>query len=147
MCVVQVRSSEMFTPRYLKLLTLSTGVPLIIRREYGHCCLSLKSTISSLVLLTFRERQLSWHHDVSLSTSSKYVVSSLLEMRPRTTVSSANLTRSRVCRRVEQGTQHTALWGSYVQSDRVGGKLAYFHHLRSAGEEVLNPELNITIFV
>ncbi len=24
------------------------------------------------VLLTFRERQLSWHHDVSLSTSSKY---------------------------------------------------------------------------
>ncbi len=27
MCVVQVRSSEMFTPRYLKLLTLSTGVP------------------------------------------------------------------------------------------------------------------------
>ncbi len=39
-----------------------------------------------------RERQLSWHHDVSLSTSPKYVVSSLLEMRPRTTVSSANLT-------------------------------------------------------
>ncbi len=38
-----------------------------------------------------RERQLSWHHDVSLSTSSKYAVSSLLEMRPRTTVSSANL--------------------------------------------------------
>ncbi len=31
MCAVQVRSSEMFTPRYLKLLTLSTGVPLIIR--------------------------------------------------------------------------------------------------------------------
>ncbi len=31
MCVVQVMSSEMFTPRYLKMLTLSTGVPLIIR--------------------------------------------------------------------------------------------------------------------
>ncbi len=31
-------------------------------------------------------------HDVSLSTSPKYAVSSLLEMRPRTTVSSANLT-------------------------------------------------------
>ncbi len=44
-----------------------------------------------LVLLTFRERQLSWHHDVSLSTSSKYAVSSLLEIRPRTTVSSAHL--------------------------------------------------------
>ncbi len=39
-----------------------------------------------------RERQLSWHHDVSLSTSPKYAASSLLEMRPRTTVSSANLT-------------------------------------------------------
>ncbi len=48
--------------------------------------------VDSLVLLMFRERQLSWHHDVSLSTSSKYAVSSLLEMRPRTTVSSANLT-------------------------------------------------------
>ncbi len=45
-----------------------------------------------LVLLTFRERQLSWHHDVSLSTSSKYAASSPLLMRPRTTVSSANLT-------------------------------------------------------
>ncbi len=39
-----------------------------------------------------RERQLSWHHDASLSTSSKYAASSLLLMRPRTTVSSANLT-------------------------------------------------------
>ncbi len=78
MCVVHVRSSEMFTPRYLKLLTLSTGVPLIIRGVWGRCCLFLKSTISSLVLLTFRERQLSWHHDVSLSTSSKYAASSSL---------------------------------------------------------------------
>ncbi len=49
-----------------------------------------------LVLLTFRERQLSWHHDVSHAkygrTSAKYAASSLLLMRPRTTVSSANLT-------------------------------------------------------
>ncbi len=41
--------------------------------------------------------------------------------------------------RVEQGTQDTALWGSYVQGDGVGGKLAHFHHLWYAGEEVLNP--------
>ncbi len=41
--------------------------------------------------------------------------------------------------RVEQGTQDTALWGSYVQGDGVGGELAHFHHLWSAGEEVLNP--------
>ncbi len=39
--------------------------------------------------------------------------------------------------RVKQGTQDTALWGSYVQGDGVGGELAHFHHLRSAGEEVL----------
>ncbi len=95
-CVVHVRSSEMFTPRYLKLLTLSTGVPLIIRGVQGRWCLFLKSTISSLVLLTFRERQLYWHHDVSLSTSSKYAASSLLLMRPRTTVSSAPKSKPQV---------------------------------------------------
>ncbi len=38
--------------------------------------------------------------------------------------------------RVEQGTQDTALWGSYVQGDGVGGELAHFHHLWFAGEEV-----------
>ncbi len=38
--------------------------------------------------------------------------------------------------RVEQGAQDTTLWGSYVQGDGVGGLLAYFHHMRSAGEEI-----------
>ncbi len=41
--------------------------------------------------------------------------------------------------KVEQGTQDQTLWGSYVQGDGVGGELAHFHHLRSAGEEILNP--------
>jgi len=41
--------------------------------------------------------------------------------------------------RVEQGTQDTALWGSYVQGDGDEGELTYVHHLRSAGGEVLNP--------
>ncbi len=41
--------------------------------------------------------------------------------------------------RVDRGAQDTALRGSYIQGDRVGGELADFHHLRSAGEEVLNP--------
>ncbi len=36
-------------------------------------------------------------------------------------------------------TQDTALRGSYVQGDGSGGELADFHHLRSAGEEILNP--------
>ncbi len=39
--------------------------------------------------------------------------------------------------RVEQGTQDADLWGSYIQVDGVGGELAHFHHLWSAGEEVL----------
>ncbi len=118
------------------------------KRGVGSCCLFLKSTISSLVLLTFRERererQLSWHHDVSLSTSSKYAVSSL--MVNHSIISKCN-NRSGAVRghtivcveRVEQGAQDTALWGSYVQGDGVGGELAHFNHLRSAGEEVLNP--------
>ncbi len=37
--------------------------------------------------------------------------------------------------RVEQGTQDR----TYIQGDGVGGELAHFHHLWSAGEEVLNP--------
>ncbi len=41
--------------------------------------------------------------------------------------------------RVEQGAQDTALWGSYVQGDGVGGELADFHHLWSGDEEILNP--------
>ncbi len=41
--------------------------------------------------------------------------------------------------RVEQGAQDTALWGSYVQGDGIGGILADFHHLWSGGEEILNP--------
>ncbi len=41
--------------------------------------------------------------------------------------------------RVQQGAQDTALWGSYVQGDGVGGELDDFHHLWSGGEEILNP--------
>ncbi len=88
------------------------------------------------------EVQRDWFLEL-LSNSSKYAVSSLLEMRPRTTVSSATLTIEvelwEIKERVEQGTQDTDLWGSYVQGDGVGGELVYFHHFRSAGEEILNP--------
>ncbi len=38
MCAVQVRSSEMSTTRYLKLLTLSTGVPVTVC-VFGICCI------------------------------------------------------------------------------------------------------------
>ncbi len=36
-------------------------------------------------------------------------------------------------------SQYTTLWGSFIQGDGVWGELAYFHYLRSAGEDVLNP--------
>ncbi len=51
---------------------------------------SLSEVHNQLFSFSHIQRE-TWHHDVSLSTSSKYAVSSLLEMRPRTTVSSANL--------------------------------------------------------
>ncbi len=38
----------------------------------------------------------------------------------------------------EQGTQDT-LWGFYVQGDGSWRWIGPFHHLRSAGEEILNP--------
>ncbi len=41
--------------------------------------------------------------------------------------------------RVEQGTQNAGPAGLLRQGDGVGGDLAHFHHLWSAGEEVLNP--------
>ena len=57
MCVVHVRSSVMWTHRYLQLLTLSTVVPL---NHSGvcilSCCTFLKSTIISLVFVTFMKR-------------------------------------------------------------------------------------------
>ncbi len=51
--------------------------------------------------------------------------------------------------RVEQGTQDTALWGSYVQGDGVGGELADFHHLMSGEGKgfffLLEKEISICI--
>ncbi len=47
--------------------------------------------------------------------------------------------------RVEQGTQNAALRGSYVQGDGIGGELAHFHHLWSAGEEVLDPVTGVLL--
>ncbi len=87
--------------------------------------LSLPEVHEQLFLLTFRERPLSWHQDISLSSSSKYAVSSLLVNH---SIISKFDNRSGAVRghtvmcveRVEQGAQDTALWGSYVQGDGVG---------------------------
>ncbi len=38
--------------------------------------------------------------------------------------------------RVEQGTQDTALWGSYVQGDGVGGELADFRSMMAKTERL-----------
>ncbi len=100
-----------------------------------------------LVLLTFRERQLSWHHDVSLYLSQVCgLIIVVNEAQNHSIISKFNDRNGAVrghafvgVERVEQGAQDTALWGSCVQGDGVGGELADFHHLRSAGEEILNP--------
>ncbi len=77
-----------------------------------------------LSLPEVRERQLSWHHDVSLSTiiqvcgliifgneSQNHSIISKFDNR-----SGAVRGHAVVCvERVEQGTQDTTLWGSYVQ--------------------------------
>ncbi len=52
--------------------------------------LSLPEVYNQLFSFAHVQREtVVWHHDVSLSTSSKYAASSSLLMRPRTTVSSA----------------------------------------------------------
>ena len=48
--------------------------------------LFLQSTIISLVLITLRERLLSWHHTARSLTSSLYAVSSLSVIRPTAVV-------------------------------------------------------------
>src|SRR4029434_9712811 len=66
---VQERSSEMWTPRNLKLATRSTSVPLI---QIGVCApplVLLKSTISSLVFMVLRARLLLAHHSARCWTS------------------------------------------------------------------------------
>lgn len=46
----------------------------------------------SIILLTLSSRLLRLHHSVSCDTVSLYTITSLFLMRPRTVVSSANLT-------------------------------------------------------
>ncbi len=87
--VVQVRSSVMFTPRNLVLLTLSTVELLMISGGWS-TEFHLKSITTFFVFPILRDRLLATHHSASCATSS-LCVSSLLLMRPTTDVSSANL--------------------------------------------------------
>ncbi len=148
MCVVQVRSSEMFTPRYLKLLALSTRGPTDHKRSVGPL-LSLPEVHNKLFIFAHIQRETvvlaPWCKSLYLIQVCGLIIVGN-EAQNHSIISKFN-DRSGAVRghavvcveRVEQGTQDTTLWGSYVQSDGVGGKLAYCHHLRSAGEEVLNP--------
>jgi hypothetical protein len=58
----------MCTLRNLKLFTLSTAA-LLMWMEECSLCYFLKSTISSFILLTLRERLFSWHHSARVLTS------------------------------------------------------------------------------
>ncbi len=120
MCAVQVRSSEMFTPRYLKLLTLSTGVLLSVGPQQ-----SLPEVYHQLFSFAHVQREI-----VALAPWCKFLyliqVCGLIivgnEDQNHSIISKFN-NRSGAVRghavvcveRVEHGTQNTTLWGSYVQ--------------------------------
>ncbi len=148
MCAVQVRSTEKITQRYLKLLTLSTWGLTDYKRSVG-LLLSLPEVHNQLFSFAHVQRE-----TVVLAPWCKSLyliqVCGLIIVRNKAQNHSiisefddgcgAVRAHAVVCvERVEQGAQDTALWGSYVQGDGVWGELAYFHHLRSAGEEILDP--------
>ncbi len=68
--VVQVRSSVMFTPRNLVLLTLSTVELSMVSGGWSVEFLLLKSNTTSFVFSTLRDRLLAPHHSASCATSS-----------------------------------------------------------------------------
>ncbi len=72
----------MFTPRVLEAAYSLHRGPTDHKRSVGQQVFLSEVHNQLFGFAHVRERQLSWHHDVSLSTSSKYAVSSLLEMRP-----------------------------------------------------------------
>ncbi len=127
MCVVQVWSWEMFTPMYLKLLTLSTGVPLIIRGVWCRWCLFLKSTISSSFTHIQRETVVlaPWCKSLYLiQVCGLIIVGNEAQnhsiIRKFNNRSGAVREHTVVCvERVEQGTQDTTLWGFYIQGDEL----------------------------
>jgi len=85
---------------------------------------------------------MSWHHDVNFCglIVVGYEAQHHSITREFDNKSGAVRGHTVMCvEREEQGTQDTALWGSYVQGDGAGSELTYFHYLRSAGEKVLNP--------
>ncbi len=91
MCVVHVRSlGDVYTEVLEAAHPLHRG-PADHKRSVG-LLLSLPEVYNQLFSFAHvRERQLSWHHDVSLSTSSKYAVSSLLERGPEPQYHQQNL--------------------------------------------------------
>ncbi len=148
MCAVQVRSSEMFTPKVLEAAHPLHRVPTDHKRSVGPL-LSLPEVYNQLFSFAHVQRETvvlaPWCKSLYfIQVCGLIIVGN--EAQNHSIISKFN-NRSGAMRghtvvcveRLEQGTQDIALWGSYVQGDGVGGELAHFHHLRSAGEEVLNP--------
>ena len=69
---VQERSSEMWTPRNLKLVTRSTSSPFIWTGRCVPILFLLESRMISLVVLVLRARLLLLHHSARCRTSSLY---------------------------------------------------------------------------
>ena len=83
----------MVDPRNLKVSTVSTSCPLMIRGSMVDLFI-LKSIIISLVFLTLSSRQFESHHSTSLLTSFILEDSSLFEIKPTRVESSEKLKSS-----------------------------------------------------
>ncbi len=105
----------MFTPRVLEAAYSLHRGPTDHKRSVGQQVSSSEVHNQLFSFCSHSERDSCPGTMMKSLTSSKYAVSSLLEMMPRTTVSSANLiidvdlerTRSHGVERVEQGAQDT----------------------------------------
>ena len=103
-------------------------------------CCRLKSTISSLVLVTFMRRLLSWPQSDHSATSSRQASSWLTEVRTTTTVTSTNslslepnLPTVMGVQGVPLGAENVTHGASCVQAEGAGGVSA---HLGPGGYEV-----------
>lgn len=121
-----VTPSELVINMHLKLETTSTATP-PTSRGGGMLPPFLQSTIISFIFFALMQRLLVLHQTSIHSTSCLYFDSSFLEIRPTTTVSSANLTiRALKCMAivsqssVQQGAQDTALGGTTIKNN--GGR-------------------------
>ena len=125
-------------PRYLKLSQIST-IELSIGRGTWEILLCLKSNINSLVFAAFNNKLWTLHHWTTSDICSLYSLSSLLEIKPTITVSSAYLIRWQFLKRdrnsfvyiINSIGESTQPWGAPVLIDSTEDKISFIRTLCS----------------